>query len=363
MSEQTPRDIWSGVTEIDHGTQRLPDRLFRLAAEHARRAISSPTDTPLDVYDRTTSLGAAAELLLKATLAGVSVTLLAGNTNTSTLVRFSTARVKVYKETATSTVGASDAVTRLNDLLPKPSHTITTLKRGFPARNGAVHLGDELADTEFDSARAELVTLVSEVFAARRHLNQSADWDEFWSPKYAHIATAIREKTIEHLRDRFDTLVSNAADQYAQLVDNLEPEARHDVIQNLATRAENLDYLARGHQCPACKNYTLQALYETRREVDVDYSDAPHSPAYFVHEIAELDFATCPVCGLRLGRTNVGFTDIPLTLDRGETDATADEVQAWQDNEYEKNRALAEHADADLFDAHNDPFDSGWGEK
>lgn len=324
----------------------LPDTLYDLAQHHARRAIREPrVADPLDEYDRTTSLGAAAEFLAKSTLAGISVTLLAGSSSTATLAEFGARQTAPKRGIGEPvTVGAVDAVKRLNQLaaispaLPQPDNL-------FATRNRAIHLGALPTPTDATAAQAELVTWVDVVLERRRALHQSGDWEAFWSPTYAEIATSILDETYEELRRVFDRAVQDAAAMYGSLVDDLEPEARQILIETLVHRAHSVDLYTQPYRCPACHNHTLHGLYELHRTVEVDDSDAPESVGYFVRETAELDFIHCPVCDLHLDRSLAGFTDVPLTRDHGDKNATSDEIEAWNDNQYEKHRIAFEHAE------------------
>lgn len=326
----------------------LPRTLYELAQHHARRAIRTPhVEDPLDEYDRATSLGAAAEFLAKSTLAGISLTLLAGNHTTATLAEFGTRRTaprEADKEPVT--VGPVDAVKRLNDFLPK-SDPLAEPSSLFAVRNRAIHLGKLPDPTDAAANRAALVTWVSAVLERRRAFHQPGDWEEFWSPTYAEIATSIRDKTYAKLRSVFDQAVQDAARNYASLANDLTPEDRQTRIEELVRRAHSIDLYTQPHRCPACHNQTLHGLYEVHRTVEVDDSDAPDSFSLFVRETAELNFAHCPVCNLHLDRRLAGFTEVPLIRDLGDKNATPEEMDAWGDDQYEKNRIAYEHADID----------------
>ena len=334
--------------EVD--SRGLPHKLLQLASEHAQRAISASDGTPLNAFDRATSLGAAAELLIKSTLAGISASLLAGSGSLATLAQFGAVPVHVLNPTGpkATTVGAADSRTRLNALLP--SHCqVSPVSRIFEVRNDAIHLGVVPEEKEASAARAELVKLVDEVFAARAHLRQRSDLGEFWSAKYSSVVEAFRNKTIEDLRAKFDALVSQAAARYETLFSPMEPDRRNAMISQItaqaAARATTLDYVIRPHECPGCKNWTLQAFYELDRQLEIDDSDAPDGFAVIARETRELDFAACPVCDLYVDRGSVGFTDISLSLSVRESHASEEEASAWLDGERDRLYQAAEYAD------------------
>lgn len=332
-------------------SRELPHKLLQLASEHAHRAISASDGTPLNAFDRATSLGAAAELLIKSTLAGISVTLLAGNISVPTLAQFGAVPVDITnsKSKKAVTVGASESLARLNSLLPSDGQ-VSSVSRIFEVRNEAIHLGVLPTEQEASAARAELVNLVDEVFAARTYLKQRhGELKEFWSDKYLPVVESVRNKTFEDLRAKFAARVSQASARYDTLVSPLEPGRRSEMISQITAqataRAAALDYLIRPHECPGCKNWTLQAFYELDRQVEIDDSSAPHSFAFVARETTALDFAECPICGLHVGRDSVGFTGIPLSVGVREGDATDDEASAWLDWQRDKLWQAAEYAD------------------
>lgn len=313
----------------------LAQTLYELAAEHARRSIAAPrtNESGLIRVDRFVSLGSAAELLLKSTLAGITPTLLAGNTSPATLTEFSGEAVALHLKGVdykVTTVGASDAIQRLNPLLPD-SLKISMRKNLFEVRNDAIHMGVLPTESEARDAQADLVGLVDEVFLARTHLGQSADAKDFWSETYEGVVDAIREEKIEELQSSYSLLIATARNNYAKLVRNLDSDRQLELINELSLRANTLHYFRVTHWCPACENSTLAALYDVSREVDVDDSDAPHSFAFTVTETAVLDFATCPVCDLHLNRSSAAYLGIPLTINRGTGDASADEIEGYLD--------------------------------
>ena len=186
-------------------------------------------------------------------------------------------------------------------------------------------------------------------------MRRAGNWEAFWSTTYAEIATSIRDETYEELRSDFDQAVQAAAARYASLIDDLTTEARHTRIEESVRRAHSIDLYTQPYRCPACHNHTLHGLYEVHRTVEVDDSDAPENIGYFVTETAELNFAHCPVCDLRLDRRFAGFTDVPLIRDHGDKNATPEEVETWNDGQYEKHRFAYEHADIDELDESNHP--------
>jgi hypothetical protein len=192
--------------------------MFNLAAEHARRAIEGPQagDTSgLGKVDQLTSIGAAAELLVKSTLAGIDVSLLAGNANTPTLLALIASPLarggKVF------TVGGVDAVRRLNECKPQSSKPIVDPKLVFEVRNEALHMGLASEDATVQDALTELVTLAASVVEIRGALHQNADWDSFWSPKHLKIVQARQQAGYEKLRQHFDGLIGAARNAYARL--------------------------------------------------------------------------------------------------------------------------------------------------
>jgi hypothetical protein len=116
-----PNLVWNTVYGLKSHRQ-LPAALFDLAAECARRAIEEPNRGPvtgLDKLIRLMSVGQAAELVVKSTLAGIDPTLLADKANTATL--FALAGNKRRLQGKVTTVGAVEAVRRLNECRPPTS--------------------------------------------------------------------------------------------------------------------------------------------------------------------------------------------------------------------------------------------------
>jgi hypothetical protein len=314
--------------------------MFNLAAEHARRAIegiNAGDASGLGKVDRLTSIGAAAELLVKSTLAGIDASLLAGNASTTTLLALIASPLaragKVF------TVGGVDAVRRLNECRPQNSKAIADPKLVFEVRNEALHMGLASEDATIEDALTELVTLADSVFEIRRTLHQYADWDTFWSPKHLKIVQARQQAGYEKLRQHFDGLMDAARNAYARLTAGLDADARIRLIAELVTRAPEVGdaEMPRSHACPACQN-TLWVVYDVVRDVEVDDSDAPNSFGYFVKQSAYVASASCPVCGLVLSQSDMVLTDIPFVLDLGDDEASPDEIEGWQDAQHDDDR-------------------------
>ncbi|PVY28359.1 hypothetical protein [Williamsia muralis] len=341
-------------------TRQLASTLYRLASEHAQRAVAATHagESGLAKVDRITSIGAAAELLLKSTLAGVSATLLAGNSGTATLAELSGRRIELHQKPnayKVATVGAAEAVKRLNPLLPE-THSISSRENLFDVRNSAIHMGVLPTDAEYASVIGDLQAFVDEVLRAREHLGLLADRAKFWSDTYVNTVDAIRDNKLEAIRASVTALIDTAKANYARLVRNVDPDKQLELVNELSLRTEALHYLREMHRCPACQNSTLAALYDVSREVEIDDSDAPISFGFTVSESATLDFATCPVCDLHLDRSSASFLGIPLTIDRGTKDATHEEVEGFLDDKHERDRLAYEHADIDPLDPDEDSY-------
>ncbi|OBG87862.1 hypothetical protein A5699_18500 [Mycobacterium sp. E802] len=336
--------------------RQLPTAMFNLAAEHARRAIEGTQggDTSaLGKMDQLASIGAAAELLVKSTLAGIDVSLLAGNANTPTLLaligRPSASGGKVF------TVGGTDAVRRLNECKPQGSKPIADPKLIFEVRNEALHMGLAAVDVTVQDALTELVALADSVFEIRRALHQDADWDAFWSPKHLKIVQARQQAGYEKLRQHFDGLLDAARTAYARLTAGLDADSRIRLIAELVMRAPEVGdaQMLRSHACPACQN-TLWVVYDVVRDVELDDSDAPNSFGFFVKQSAYVASASCPVCSLALSKSDMMLTDIPFVLDLGDEEATPDEIEGWGDAPHDEDRWAGYEPSPDDFEEPDD---------
>ncbi|AGB21653.1 hypothetical protein Mycsm_01234 [Mycobacterium sp. JS623] len=352
----TPEPTWNTPYGLKHHRQ-LPMAMFNLAAEHARRAIEGTKGgytSALGRVDQLTSIGAAAELLIKSTLAGINVSLLAGNLSATTLLTLIASPLarpgKVF------TVGAVDALRRLNECRPHGATVIVEPKLIFEVRNEALHMGLVADGATIQAALTELVTLATDVFEVRKVLRQDADWNAFWSPKHLTIVEALQGAGYSQLRRHFSRLIDAAGNAYARLTAGLSPDERNRLVAELVTRAPEVDdsELLRSHPCPACQN-TLWVVYDLVRDVEVDDSDAPNSFGYVVKQSGHVSSASCPVCSLSLSPRDMVLTDIPFVLDMGQDEATADEIEGWQDTQHDDWA----YSDYELDPTDFDPDDEG----
>jgi hypothetical protein len=179
----------------------LPEAFFELAADCARRAIEEPPadQSGLDRWVRMTAIGQAAEMLVKATLAGVNPVLIAEK-NSSTHTLWALAGItRQLPQGKVATVGGTEALRRLNECKPPAPPGVPEPKSLFEIRHGAQHLALSPTDKDLDTALTELVTLVDGVFKIRDALNQSADLNAFWSPKHFAIVEARRKAGYDRL--------------------------------------------------------------------------------------------------------------------------------------------------------------------
>ena len=336
--------------------RQLPGALLDIAAELARRAIEDPRpgdESGLAKLDRAIAVGGAAELLIKSTLAGIGLSLLAGNASTPTVIALSGTTTRPTQAKVV-TIGGLDALRRLNACRRPSSPEIVEPKFVFEVRNDALHMGLAPDSTALETALTELVSLVEGVFEIRKELGQEANWSEFWSTKHLQIVEARQQAGYERLDKRFKEMLATAHSAYIRLTAGLDQFERSRVVAELNTRAPDVDGSEhlRSHTCPACEN-TLWVVYDVVRDIEIDESDAPHSFAHFVKERGYVSSATCPVCGLELYQPDMVFTDIPFVIQIGEDEASDDEVQAWQDAQRaaaeEERDKIAFYTDSDNF--------------
>ncbi len=328
----SPNLIWNTVFGLKSHRQ-LPTALFNLAAECARRAIEEPNQGPvtgLDKLIRLMSIGQAAELVVKSTLAGIDPTLLADKANTVTLYALAGNTRKLQGKV--TTLGPVEAVRRLNECRPLTSPHVAEPKSLFDVRNDAIHMGLAPNDADLEEALTELVTLVDNVFKVREALRQGHDLRAFWSPKHIQIVQARQRARYERLLKNFQGLIKQAQANYARLTAGLTPDARNRLIAELVARTPDVDYeqTLRPHKCPACQN-SLWVVYDVQRDIEVDDSDAPHSFGLFAKVRGDVRSASCPVCDLSLDQAAIVLTDIPFTIDLGEDEATTEEHEGWHD--------------------------------
>ncbi|AFS13640.1 MULTISPECIES: hypothetical protein [Mycobacterium avium complex (MAC)] len=312
--------------------------MFRLASEHARRAVEGTKKggQGLAKVDQLASIGAAAELLVKATLAGIDVSLLAGNASTPTLLALIGSPL-AHQGSKVITVGGAEGVRRLNECRPPGVPAIAQPQLVFEVRNDALHMGLAVEGSAIQAALTELVTLASSVFEIRRALQQDADWAEFWSPKHLTIVDALQQAGYSQLRRHLGGLLDEARKAYARLIAGLGPDERNRLIAELVTRAPEINEMERlqAHTCPACGN-TLWVVYDLIRDIEIDDSDAPNSFGYVVKQSGSVSRASCPVCSLVLSQDDMVLTDIPFVIDLGQDEATADEIEGWQDAQHDE---------------------------
>ena len=233
-SSAVPREIAGIMTAcpLGSGSSHQLRPMYKLAAEHARRAIEGAKSDPasgLNKLDQLTSIGAAAELLVKSTLAGIDVSLLAGNATTSTLLGLISSGPIARQGGKVNTVGGVEAVRRLNECR-QGATTIPEPKLVFEVRNDALHMGLAADGRTIQAALTELVALAERVFDIRRALNQIADWDEFWSPKHLTIVQALQQAGYSQLGRHFISLIDAAKSAYARLTAGLDPDDRNRLV-------------------------------------------------------------------------------------------------------------------------------------
>jgi predicted RNA-binding Zn-ribbon protein involved in translation (DUF1610 family) len=182
---------------------------------------------------------------------------------------------------------------------------ITEPKLVFDVGNDAFHLGSTQEEK-----------LAEQVVAIRTALDQDADWDAFWSARHLELVEAIQKARYEQLLYEFESLASNAKEAYPQRISGLTPGERQHVIAELVACVPAIDdgQHLRAHPCPACGN-TMWVICDVTREIEQDFSDAPHSVAYSVKKVGLVDSAACPVCGLQLDRADMIATDVPLQIE------------------------------------------------
>ena len=330
---------------------QLNRTLYNLSSEYAQRAIETgrDNDPALAKIDHVAALGAAAELIIKSTLAGISVTLLAGSKlNHATLNEWGHRPAQIHNsgDYKATSVAANESVARLNAFLPK-GQAVDDPKSLFEIRNDAIHMGIMPSDADWDTAKATLTVFIDKMLHAREHLNLSADWDHFWSADSVVIATALRDKQLKKVRAQYEALVQDARRGYVVIAD-LPAHSRITLINQLVAQEQMLHDHRIVHACPGCGNLTLSAFYDMNYDFDVDGDadeDGVFSGIVTVSETAELDFAACPVCRLHLDRTNAAFADIKSTIFLGTKQANDEDAQAWSDEQSRKLHEMAEYAD------------------
>ena len=330
----------------DHA--KLAGALFELAADCARRAVEEPPadQSGFDRWVRLTAIGQAGEMLVKSTLAGINPVLIAEK-QASTRTLWELAGVAGRPpQGKVGTIGAADAVKRLNECKPRAAAVLSTPKLLFEVRNDAQHLALSPTENDLDAALTELVTLVDGVFKIREALGQPADPNVFWSSKHLGIVEARRKAGYESLLERYGEAISEARSIYAKLIAGLSDNDRIRVVGELQSRPPVVveDQTIRKHNCPACGNY-LWVVYDVEREVDIDDSDAPDSFAYIVTVSATVSYVECPVCNLYLEQDELVLTDVEFNLDLGTDVATADEEQGWRDARDAEAFEEAQYAD------------------
>jgi hypothetical protein len=240
-----------------------------------------------------------------------------------------------------TSVGAVEAVRRLNECRPPNTPHVMEPKLLFEIRNEALHMGLAPSADDLEAALNELVTLVDSVFKIRRTLYLVADWGEFWSQKHLRIVEARQKTVYEQLLARFSEAIADAKVDYDRLIAGLGQDERNRLVAELMARQPEIDdeQTLRAHKCPACQN-SLWVMHNVERRIEEDDSDAPHSFGLFAKVSAYVDSATCPVCDLTLSQAELVLTDIDFVLDLGQDETTADEEEGWRDARDEEDREM-----------------------
>ncbi|MEV0766171.1 hypothetical protein [Nocardia sp. NPDC050435] len=331
----------------------LPQALSDTARIHARRALDLLGSTgPLDLLDQATSIGVAAELMLKAILASVDIALLRAKQSDSQTAL--TLAGRPLDPTLTlpdmKTVGAGealDALTKMAKAWGLPAWKLlkpTLLTEPVRVRDSAVHMGFAREEAN-ELAVAELVRFIDIMTQLQSELGQQGDWASFWTDEYLERADEILRLRKVRILSAFQQAIVVAKKTFAARWTLPTAADTIRIIEQVDSfpRVEH-DQTSRHHRCPACGSLGW-VLYDIERgAVQVDTSDSPHSVAYFVEQTAIPTAFHCAVCDLLLEDEEDLSLAAVHQLDLGETDATDAEVDRvfggtdddrWDDDRWE----------------------------
>lgn len=233
----------------------LPAALTEMSQLHAHRAIARVgTSDPLELIDQAFSVGAAVELLLKATLASVDIHLIRDLRVTVTAAaNLSGLRWKPALPPLPDirTLGPADAVKLLASLTEIGFTAQSDLTAIATARDSAVHMG--LVDSKAnEQAVGHMVKLIAWTLHARHALGQDGDPTTYWADHAAQAEKILTARNDEIFTEyerkllaataRYNRLISTESGRnaVAYLEEGEEPPAVHEIIRDT--------------QCPACKS-------------------------------------------------------------------------------------------------------------
>lgn len=327
----------------------LPQALTDIARDHAHRALVNIGSTaPLDLIDQAISTGAAAELLLKATLSSINFHLLRGEradaATTMTLAGTpvpppahgskSSASAGAVAPTVSlpklKTVGAFDALRVLKLVAPEAIKvTDKQMASAVDVRDAAVHMGF-VTQEDNERAIADLVRLIRDLLKIRVELGQDGDWEAFWTPEHVDRADDILRRKDAEIATAYERKLSAARRRFTARWDQIDNADRIRLLEQL----EPFGILesnegTQAHTCPACR-CKGRILYRTvRGPVEVDATDF-HTPAYFVQITAVPVAFHCNVCDLTLDDTDeFVLAGIGASFDLYEDEASENEVNDW----------------------------------
>lgn len=332
--------------------KELPQHLLWMAAHHARNAGSLGGTTDIaELNDQAVSIGTAAELLAKSTLAGISFHLIAADTKVPTLLTLSGVGDSTPLPDL-STIGAETAVSRLN--IADGNHFNIRSKNYelvYAVRNSALHLGAVSTDANRD-ALVKLVDLVHRIFVGRQKLEQPGTEDQFWGPKLLPYIKGLLNEAHTATRRMYHDAIHQAKHNYEKLIAAIGHERHAEVVAQLANTEpyiEEFDYdtAVEPEVCPACGNkaWLVYHVYRGDPQFEVDDDGRP-GPTY-VSRAAIAETLRCSVCKLNLSSPELEFAGLDRTVDLEEDDATSREIQDYED------AAVESYIDQDWDSRHN----------
>lgn len=311
---------------------------------HAQRALKLH-GTDEHVF-QAISIGTAAELLAKSTLASISFGLVGANTQSvdTVLALDGMPRLEHGLPVMQSTTG-KESIERLNRVKFIPSGKLSAdeFELLLTVRNTAIHMGVAVPATNA-VALGKLVELARRILQHRTDLSES-DKDNFWGgQRNAHLVEQLVLAAHEQAGTAYNATISEARRRYSSFFAALRPEGRAFVINQFAATKPLIgsSEQVRPHPCPACGNMGWVVYDVTRGPVQTDYdgdADFHHGVSVWVELEGRAVGFECSVCKLQLGDDDeLEFAEVPMEVVLGEDDADAIETGEHAENLYDEEK-------------------------
>lgn len=298
---------------------RLSSALREAAAEAARSALHNYADDQESRRrEAALSTGAAAEYLVRATIAAQDPVLLADRRTPASLVALSRANTAAPLDLRKlKTVGIMEAVEMLGMIHPALSIT-TDARLIMDVRNAAAHLA--LVDVELlAEAVAKLVQITGGLLDVL-----GTDEEAFWGADLVDVVAAMKDEYATAVTRRVQAKLAHARTELERLVGSLTAEDRERTLVILESRSvpwiTGDAHAEQPQPCPACGRRGLATYSKDRgddfeEEYVYDQHGDPEDTYLTVDVYFRFSLFQCPVCSLYLEQGEEVATSIPEELE------------------------------------------------